>query len=309
MSAMSGPLPLVVIIPTKNEERNIARTVSAVVDEVEAVVVVDSGSTDETIALAAKHGAQTVHYAWDGRYPKKKQWCLDNVRTDIPWVLFLDGDETPAPALLDELRQLFRDSPAGPAAAAYDIGLRYYFAGKPLRHGYTVVKRSLLDRTRCRYAEPDDLDAPGMGEQEGHYQPIADSVGVLAGRIVHRDLDPVRTWFDRHNRYSDWEAWLEVHPAVKEQVRGLKSRSGQLFSRMPLKPLVFFLYAYLARRGFVDGRAGFDYAVALSFYRWQTGVKKRELERSASGTPAVDGPLIEPLQPAENAVNGERLTG
>ena len=97
--------------------------------------------------------------------------------------------------------------------AAFDIPLGYWFAGRRLRHGYTIVKRALLDRTRCRFPEPDDLDAPGMGEQEGHYQPLAESVARLRAPIEHEDLDPVRTWFERHNRYSDWEAWLELNPA------------------------------------------------------------------------------------------------
>ncbi|NUP43185.1 MAG: glycosyltransferase family 2 protein [Streptomyces sp.] len=271
-------LPLVVVIPTKNEAENIARTVSSVIDHVRAVVVVDSHSTDDTCKIAAELGAETVEYAWDGRYPKKKQWCLDHVRTDVPWVLFLDGDETPSPELLGELRSVFAAGP--PSVAAFDIPLGYWFAGRRLRHGYTIVKRALMDRTRCRFPEVGDLDAPGMGEQEGHYQPVAESAARLRSPIEHEDLDPVRTWFERHNRYSDWEAWLEVHPEVKEQIRRVKTRQGQLFHRMPFKPLVSFGYAYVYRRGFLDGRAGLDYALAMSFYRWQIGLKTRELRQS-----------------------------
>ncbi|MFI0943733.1 glycosyltransferase family 2 protein [Streptomyces sp. NPDC021020] len=277
-------LPLVVVIPTKNEAENIARTVSSVIDHVRAVVVVDSDSTDETCAIAAGLGAETVRYAWDGRYPKKKQWCLDHVRPDIPWVLFLDGDETPSPELLGELRSVFAAGP--PSVAAFDIPLGYWFAGRRLRHGYTIVKRALMDRTRCSFPEVGDLGAPGMGEQEGHYQPVAESAARLRSPIEHEDLDPVRTWFDRHNRYSDWEAWLELHPEVKERIRQVKTRQGQLFHKVPFKPLVSFGYAYVYRRGFLDGRAGLDYALAMSFYRWQIGLKTRELravERQSGG--------------------------
>ncbi|WP_225845138.1 glycosyltransferase [Streptomyces sp. HPF1205] len=278
----ADPLPLAVIIPTKDEAENIARTVSSVLGRVEAVVVVDSDSSDATVAIARDLGAQVVAYAWDGRYPKKKQWCLDRVRPEIPWVLFLDGDETPSAELLAELRELFAAGP--PPAGAYDIPLGYWFGGRRLRHGHTIVKRALVDRTRCRFPEVGDLDAPGMGEQEGHYQPVADVVGRLRSPIEHEDLDPVRTWFDRHNRYSDWEAWLEVHPDVREGVRLAKTRQGQVFHRAPFKPLVSFAYAYLWKRGFLDGRAGFDYAVAMSFYRWQIGVKAREARRLGRAT-------------------------
>lgn len=270
-----SPLPIAVIIPTKNEAANITGAVRSVIRHAASVTVVDSASTDDTRQLAEKAGAEVVDYTWDGRYPKKKQWCLDHVRTETDWVLFLDGDETPSPALLAELYRIFGDG-RRVRPAAFDIPLGYWFAGRRLRHGHTIVKRALVDRTRARFPEPDDLDAPGMGEQEGHYQPLADPVYRLRATIEHRDLDPVRTWFERHNRYSDWEAWLENHPEVREQVRTAKTRQGQLFHRAPLKPLVSFAYAYLWRRGFLDGRAGLDYALAMSFSRWQIGLKARE---------------------------------
>ncbi|GHJ23867.1 hypothetical protein TPA0909_54810 [Streptomyces albus] len=279
-------LPVVVVIPTRNEAENIAQTVRSVIGRFAHVVVVDSDSTDGTRDLAKAEGAEVVPYTWDGAYPKKKQWCLEHVHPETDWVLFLDGDETPSPQLLAEIRRVF-DPPPGHRIrpAAFDIPLGYWFAGRRLRHGHTIVKRVLLDRTRCRFPEPDDLAAPGMGEQEGHYQPLADPVVRLTAPIEHQDLDPVRTWFERHNRYSDWEAWLEEHPAVREQIRQAKTRQGRLFHRAPLKPLVSFLYAYGLRRGFLDGRAGLDYALAMSFYRWQIGLKARELAaaRTAAG--------------------------
>lgn len=274
-------LPIVVVILTRNEAANITEAVRSVVDHVTAVVVVDSDSDDDTRALAKDAGAEVVPYQWDGRYPKKKQWCLDHVRPEIDWVLFLDADERASGALLAELYRIFFDG-RRIRPAAFDIPLGYWFAGRRLRHGYTIVKRALVDRTRARFPEPDDLDAPGMGEVEGHYQPLADPVYRLRTPIEHHDRDPVRTWFDRHNRYSDWEAWLEHHPVVREQIRTAKTRQGQLFHRAPLKPLVSFLYGYVYRLGFLDGRAGLDFALAMSFYRWQIGLKARELAREAA---------------------------
>ncbi|MFI7273282.1 glycosyltransferase family 2 protein [Streptomyces sp. NPDC049879] len=271
-------LPIVVAIPTKDEAANIADAVRSVAAHFTAVVVVDSDSADDTRALAKAEGAEVVPYTWDGKYPKKKQWILDHVHRDTDWVLFLDGDETVSGELLAELRRIFLDGRTV-RPAAFDIPLGYWFGGRRLRHGHTIVKRALVDRTRVRFPEPDDLAAPGMGEQEGHYQPLADPVFRLRAPIEHQDLDPVRTWFERHNRYSDWEAWLETRPEVREEIRTAKTRQGQLFHRAPLKPLLSFGWAYVARRGFLDGRAGLDYALAMSFYRWQIGVKTRELRR------------------------------
>lgn len=294
---MSDRIPVLAVLPVKNEAENIGRTIASVIDTVEAVVIVDSGSTDGTQQIARELGAEVVDFTWDGGYPKKKQWCLDHVRTDLDWVLLLDGDESPTPELLVELRELFARQPGPDAEAdAYDIPLAYWFAGRELRHGYTVHKRSLLNRRTVSFPVVDDLDAPGIREMEGHYQPVAPRAKRLRARLEHRDLDPMTTWFDRHNRYSDWEAWLEHQPVAREQVRGAKTRQGRLFTRVPFKPVVFFLYAYLARSGFRDGRAGFDYALALSFYRWQIGVKDRELSRAAAAPGVTATPAPDPAR-------------
>jgi hypothetical protein len=155
-------------------------------------------------------------------------------------------------------------------------------------HGHRVVKRCLLDRRRCRFDEIDDLSAPGMGELEGHYQPVADGrTTVLRSRLLHDDQDPVRTWFDRHNRYSDWEAYLRTNPAIKSQAARRRSAQGRLFDLVPFKPLAFFVYAYFVKSGFLDGRPGLDYALALSSYYWQIDLKVRELKRKQLSTPQL----------------------
>lgn len=275
---MSDKLPLSVVVLAKNEERGIAACVERLADFAD-VVVVDSHSDDATAELAAAAGARVVQFAWDGRYPKKKQWSLDHAGLVHDWVLMLDADEYPTPQLVAELRALLPELAQG-RFGAYDVTLRYKFAGRFLDHGHRVVKRSLVNRTVTRFPEVDDLDAPGIREVEGHYQPHTEQgVGRLRGRIAHDDQDPVASWFERHNRYSGWEAYLRAHADARAEVASRRTSKGQVFDRVPFKPLAFFVYSYLVRGGFLDGRAGFDYAVALSTYYWQIGVKYRELKR------------------------------
>ena len=163
---------------------------------------------------------------------------------------------------------------------AFDIPISYHFAGKELKHGHRVVKRSLLKRGFNHYEDTGLMKLPVMTELEVHYQPEATGeVGRTEGLLAHHDLDPVRTWFDRHNKYSDWEAYIHADPAMRRTVRSSKSRQGQRFDVVPFKPLAFWLYSYVVRRGFLDGRAGLDYAVALAAYYWQIGLKTRELKR------------------------------
>jgi hypothetical protein len=128
----------------------------------------------------------------------------------------------------------------------------------------------------------DDLNAPGIREVEGHYQPQANgTIGRLTGLLFHDDVDPVSSWFDRHNRYSDWEAYLRLNTEARREIASKRTAKGSFFDRVPFKPVVFFAYSYILRAGFRDGRAGLDYALALSMYYWQIEVKTRELRRNA----------------------------
>lgn len=275
-------IPITVVVSTKNEERAISACLEGV-KQFSQVYVVDSQSTDSTKELAASKGAVVVDFQWDGLYPKKKQWCLDNLTIDNAWLLFLDADETPSAELVHELVQIGGASNP-PNIVAYDIPLTYVFGGRRLLHGHVVTKRALLRPDKVHFPVVDDLDAPGMGELEGHYQPVAEGqVASTAGRIIHDDPDPIASWIARHNKYSDWEAFLRFHSTSGGRVNAVRSKQGRIFARIPGKPLAFFIYSFILRRGFIDGRAGFDYAFGLAWYYWLIDTKHRELLRSSQG--------------------------
>ncbi len=283
-----------VVVLTKNEEAGLDVTLERL-SAFDDVIVVDSLSSDRTVEIAKARGARVVDFEWDQRYPKKKQWALENAEPVNKWVLLLDADEYPSSLLVDELSELERslgDSKFG----AFDISLLYRFGGQYLRHGHRVTKRSLLHIDRARFPIIDDLDAPGIREVEGHYQPESDSpIGRLSGRIVHDDRDPVSSWFSRHNRYSDWEAHLRMNEQLRKDIASKRTLKGQIFDAVPFKPLMFFAYAFFVRAGFLDGRAGLDYAIALTMYYWQIGVKTREAERAAvdAESPAGQANIIQ----------------
>lgn len=274
-------LPITVLVQTKNEEIGIASCLAGL-NEFDEVIVVDSESTDRTVEITKSLGFSVRNFKWNGEYPKKKQWQLDNVPARNDWILFIDADEVPSAGLIEDLR-MRRGELSDGLVSAYDIPLEYVFAGRTLRHGHKVVKRALVRRGKVQFPEIEDLDAPGMGELEGHYQPsVVGRIELLSARIRHDDQDPVRTWFDRHNRYSDWEAYLRTNPKVKRAAAERRTLQGRIFDRVPFKPLVFFLYSYVVKQGFLDGRAGFDYAFALSTYYWQIGLKVREQKREGA---------------------------
>lgn len=277
LTCHSAASRVAVIIPTLNEERNIHRTVLAAKTYFDNVFVVDSGSRDRTCELATDAGASVIQFKWNGSYPKKKQWCVDSVGVNLPWILFLDGDEVLTPELAHEVTRAC----AADAAEGFDVRLSYRFLGRELKYGHVVVKRILLLRAATEFADMGDKDAPGMGEQEGHYQPhVNGRVKRLKSPLSHADNDPLSSWFDRHNRYSSWESWVLGRREVRLTIRQSKSIQGRIFDLVPFKPVLFFAYCYIWKLGFLDGRPGLHYATALSFYRWQVVAKRFEMTQS-----------------------------
>lgn len=267
-------IPVSIIIMTRDEEANLEKCLQCL-QRFSEVFVVDSHSQDRTREIAAAAGATVVPFDWDGRYPKKKQWCLDNLPFTNDWVLYVDADEEVTTALADEIAEVV----AAPRHAGYFIGFDYVFMSRVLRHGRVVYKLVLLATHSARFPEFDDLDSENAGEVELHFQPeVSGSTATLAHRMVHNDFDTLFHFFDRHNRYSDWEAVVQSRPARRKgevSARGLRLLK-RLFDRLPGQPVLMFIYAYVVKQGYRDGRAGFDYALALAFYVWQIGLKRAE---------------------------------
>ena len=95
---------LTIVIPVKNEEKNLPACLENVRD-FKQVILVDSGSTDRTLAIAAQYGREVIQFKWDGRFPKKRNWVLRNYKFKTPWVMFLDADELPGAAFWDEVER------------------------------------------------------------------------------------------------------------------------------------------------------------------------------------------------------------
>lgn len=283
-------VPVSVIVMTKNEERNIEKCLRALSD-FDEVFVVDSHSTDRTVEMATALGARVVQFEWNRRYPKKKQWCLDNLPFSHDVVLYVDADEVMSPALAREINDCLPRFAQG-AGGAF-VGFDYVFCGKLLRHGHRVYKLVLLPRARSRFLDYNDLDVANMWEVEGHYQPqVTGPVFLLKHRMAHHDHDGLFHYFDKHNKYSDWEASLRVKGLLndpREANIGLRSAMKRIFAAMPFKAAAAFVHCYFLRLGFLDGKAGLDYAVARSMYYWQIGIKARELRAAmAAASPAAD---------------------
>lgn len=278
--------PISVLVPTRNEEANIGKCLQSL-SWAAQVCIVDSHSSDRTAEIARAMGAQVAQFSWDGRGKRKYSWALENVPWEHEWLLIVDADEEVTPELREEIAAVVQ-SPT--PHAGFVIRFHYYFLGRVLRHGDPLWKLILF---RHRLARIEVRDVPEINSQmdvELHSYPILPgSLGRLRHPMIHRDLANLHHHFERHNMYSDGEALLrtryryrsrdaEVRPRLfgtpVERRRFLK----KLFLSLPGKPWIYFLYSYVLRGGFLDGRAGFSYNVLKSFYWYQIGIKEYEIQ-------------------------------
>ena len=272
-----------VLIPTLNERRNLAECLDSVAwaDE---VVVVDSGSTDGTTEIARQAGARLVEFKWNGRFPKKKNWALENVNWTSEWVLILDADERITRELGAEIRGVL----TSPKADGYFINRRFMFLGQWIRHCgyYPSWNLRLFRHAKGRYERIDPGDT-ASGDNEVHEHVVLNGpTAYLKQDMLHFAYPDIYTWMEKHNRYSNWEAGVEVMgsgAAGEAQAIGRHLSQRRLLRewsrRMPCRPTLRFLYSYVLKRGFLDGYAGYVFCRLLASYEMLNVFKAYELRR------------------------------
>lgn len=246
-----------------NEEANLPRTLESVkwADE---IIVVDSGSRDRTIEIAESFGAKTSYHSFGG-HGEQKNVALDLCACD--WILLLDADEALTPELQAEIRDLLAGEP--PFNAYWIPRLNLYF-GKWIRHGgfYPDHKLRLFKRGAARLSE-------GVGP---HSTPqFAGPRGTMRGDMLHYAYPTMGIYLEHMNRYSSEIAQL-LHQ------RGKDSKSFAAFVwNTALNPAATFVYNYVFRLGFLDGREGFILHINHSVYihwkyikAWRLGQGKEQ---------------------------------
>jgi glycosyltransferase involved in cell wall biosynthesis len=234
------PSTLSVALISLNEAANLSRTLSSVrliADIKTEIVIVDSGSTDATLEIARATGARVFTERWQG-FAAQKNSAIAHSTGD--WVLSLDADEELSPALAREIQALLA---AEPAFAAYRIPRLNHFLGRPLRHGgYWPDPKLRLFRRGAAQFQPQPI----------HETMRADGpVSQLKGHLIHHCYPTLDDYDEHMNRYS-----IVAAQALFDSGRARRSRLW-LFWNAVLNPAATFLYNYIFRLGFLDGRAGF----------------------------------------------------
>jgi glycosyltransferase involved in cell wall biosynthesis len=309
MTSPNSKIPVSVLIPAKNEEANLPACLESVA-RADEVFVVDSKSSDRSVEIAESLGANVVQFDFNGRWPKKKNWSLENLPFRNEWVLIVDCDERIPPELWDEIAVAIQD----PQHNGYYLNRRVFFLGKWIRFGgkYPDWNLRLFKHQKGRYENLNTEEVPNTGDNEVHEHVILKGdVGYLKNDMLHIDFRDIYHWLERHNRYSNWEARVYFNLLNSKDDSGTiganffgdavqrKRFLKTVWVRLPFKPMLRFILFYIIRLGFLDGKAGYIYGRLLSQYEYQIGVKLYELQEFGGHVnPNPTLPVTPPATPA-----------
>jgi|CXWL01.1.fsa_nt_gi glycosyltransferase involved in cell wall biosynthesis len=276
-----------VVVLTHNEEVNLPRCLASAGFS-EDVLVLDSGSSDRTVEVARAAGARVLMRSFDS-FASQRNFAMEQGALRFPWVLHLDADEVVTPELRAELVTI---AGAGTTVfPVYKVPSRLMFMGHWLRHA------GMYPAYQVRFGRADALRFIDHGHGQREVQ-ASSEVGTLKAPLDHFNFSKgVNDWFRRHLGYARREA-IEALNRRNESIpfghffssdvttrrRALKI----LATRLPARPFLRFVYSYLVRAGFLDGRAGFHYSKMLAVYQYMIDLNIRELAENAS-TESVTG--------------------
>ena len=282
-SSVAPVLSVSVIVPVRNEACNLPRCLRSLTG-VGEVYVIDSQSTDDTVAIAQSHGAKVIQFYYAGGWPKKRQWAMDTLSLAYDWILLLDADEVLTPELVEEIRRAL----PSPEVDGYTIRLQMYFLGRILRHcDASFWKLSLFRKGRGRFECRLKNQDSSMADIEIHEHVVVDGpTAQLRNSVVHHNVDSLSRYILKHNEYSNWEARVLLQPEASEEVSadlfGTQAQRRRWLKRnlyrLPGSPILLFLYRYLFRLGFLDGVPGLIYCTFQAVQMFHSKAKIYELK-------------------------------
>ncbi len=247
---MAPPLPLSLCVITRDAAHDLADCLASARLAAE-VVVVDSGSRDDTVEIARRSGARVVVHDFEG-FGRQKNFAVAQARND--WVLCLDADERVTPQLAASIATAL----TSPAAAAYTMARRNRFLGRWLAHGegYPDWNVRLFDRRRARWSD-----------DPVHEHVVANgAIGSLDGDLLHQSAESLDAYVAKQNRYTTLQA---------QAMHARGERASAL--RLVVSPLARFLRFYVVKLGFLDGVAGLAHIAIGAFASFLKYAKLRAL--------------------------------
>lgn len=283
---VAGAAPITAVVLTKNEAVNIERCVGSL-RWCEQVLVVDSGSTDETVDLARAAGAEVVHQPWLG-YAGQREFALRHPTVRHDWVYFVDADEWVSAALAREVAAAVSQE----RWVAYGQRFRLVFLGKWIQHcGW--YKGSWIVRLGRRDAMSYDASTP-LGERAS----VVGEVGRLSHDLVDEDHKGLAAWLHKHVSYAEAESVRRTSRAggIAARLRAARTETAQrhwtrvyakdvVYPSIPAKPAALFCYMYLLRGGWRDAHQGLVFCLLRAWH--ELVIQELSRKSSADRQPAA----------------------
>ena len=273
---------LTVIILTKNEELNIEKAINSVKAVAKRVLIVDSGSTDNTVSLAKELGAEVHEHPFEN-HAAQFNWALENCSINTEWIMKLDADERLLPELADEIDE--RLDGLDKSINGVVLRRRVYFMGRWLKHGGKYPE--LLLRIFRK--------GHGMSEnkQMDEHLVITDGSSVtFKYDFKDENNKSLEWWINKHNWYSNKEAYDhqltvssgEVHDGnASNQAKLKRAVKNKGYYKLPkfFRARLYFIYRYYFKLGFLDGTEGKIYTFLQAYwYRYLVDAKLYECEKT-----------------------------
>lgn len=276
---------LTAIILTKNEEKNIEKCIKSIATTAKRIVVIDSFSTDNTLALAKELGAEIYEHTFEN-HAAQFNWALNNINLQTEWVMKVDADEEFTPELADEIRETLDKLPANITGVI--LRRRVYFMGRWLKHGGKYPEL-LLRIFRVGH---------GMSEMKmmDEHLIVTDGETVtFRNDFIDNNNKSLEWWISKHNWYSnkevlDWQMKadeINEKEHVKKTTTSMQARIKRFVKNhgyygLPkfFRAHLYFIYRYYFRLGFLDGTEGKIYTFLQAYwYRFLVDAKLYECEK------------------------------
>jgi len=266
-----------VIILTKNESQDLPSCLQSL-SWCDDIHVLDSESTDDTIAIARQYGAKIKYHAFES-FGKQRNYALETCDIRHNWILFLDADEVATANFVTAIKQAITESHNTNIAGFYCCW-KMMLENRWLKHcdNFPKWQFRLLKKGKADFADF------GHGQKEGI---VFGEIGYIKEPYLHYGFSKGWShWVERHNRYSTLEALDRIRkiPPLKQVFSKNKSARNvalkSWLTKLPGWPLIRFIQAYIINLGFLEGKPGFIYCVNMAYYEFLIKIKIRELNRN-----------------------------
>ncbi|MCG6885603.1 MAG: glycosyltransferase family 2 protein [Proteobacteria bacterium] len=272
-------IPVTVMIFTLNEEINLPYCLDSLAG-FDEVIVIDSFSTDQSEKICRQRDIEFYQHRFEG-FGSQRNWAFANVPSRHDWILVLDADERVPPELAEEIRIRINQVPE--TVGAYRLKRRFYLWGRWLKYSslYPTWVVRLVHKEKTRY----------INRGHAETQQVNGVIADLAHDLIDENHKGIDEWFERQSRYASKDAEYELSQAGAQKIwpailsrNPLARRAAfkAFVSRLPARGWLYFIYAYVWRRGFLDGRDGLEFCRMRAMYQTLVTIKKYDMQKNRS---------------------------